>query len=87
MADRLILAVNPGGTSTKLGVYRETESVFEESVRHLPEELEKYSTTLSQIPMRTAVVMEELQRQLSNAEPHALRRALEALKKKNAEGG
>lgn len=32
-------------------------------------------------------LQEELQRHLSKAEPHALRRALEALKKKDAEGG
>jgi hypothetical protein len=31
-------------------------------------------------------LQEELKRQLANAEPHALRRALESLKKKPADG-
>jgi butyrate kinase len=60
MAERLILAVNPGGTSTKLGVYRETESLFEENIRHLPGDLEKYPTTISQLPMRRDVILEAL---------------------------
>jgi butyrate kinase len=62
MSERLILAINPGGTSTKLGLYRETESLFEENIRHLPEELEEFETTVSQIPMRKAVVLEALAR-------------------------
>jgi butyrate kinase len=57
MAERLILAINPGGTSTKAGVFREAESLFEENMRHLPEDLEKHLTTMSQLPMRTEVVL------------------------------
>jgi butyrate kinase len=60
MAERLILAVNPGGTSTKFGVYRETESLFEENIRHLPCELEKFDTTISQLRFRRDVVLETL---------------------------
>ena len=38
MADneRLIFTINPGGTSTKVGLFRETELVFEKNIRHLP---------------------------------------------------
>lgn len=50
--DRLILALNPGGTSTKLGVYREEEPLFEENIRHMPEELAAFKATLDQIPLR-----------------------------------
>ncbi|MBD3369316.1 butyrate kinase [Candidatus Fermentibacteria bacterium] len=58
--DRLILAVNPGGTSTKLGVYRETEEVFAEVVRHTAEELEAFDFTLDQLDFRRQVVEREL---------------------------
>ncbi|OPL19668.1 MAG: hypothetical protein AVO35_01470 [Candidatus Aegiribacteria sp. MLS_C] len=63
MADdgRLILAVNPGGTSTKLGLYRETEPVFEMSVRHLPEELEKLGSTLGQLEYRRDMILRALE--------------------------
>jgi butyrate kinase len=49
---RLILALNPGGTSTKLGVYREDEPLFEENLRHLPEDLAVFQATMDQIPLR-----------------------------------
>lgn len=57
---RLILAVNPGGTSTKFGVYRETEELFEENVRHLPEELADLGSTMDQLPLRRDVVLQAL---------------------------
>ena len=58
---RLILAVNPGGTSTKFGVYRETEKLFEDNVRHLPEELAKLGSTLDQLHLRRDVVLKALE--------------------------
>lgn len=58
---RLVLAVNPGGTSTKLGVYRETEEVFEEVVRHTADELAAFGSTLDQLEFRRNVVENELQ--------------------------
>lgn len=57
---RLILAVNPGGTSTKLGLFRETELIFEKSVRHLPEELESFGSTLGQLDYRRDMILETL---------------------------
>ncbi len=62
MTDRRILAVNPGGTSTKFGVYLETESLFEENIRHLPEKLEQFDTTISQLRFRRDVVLDALSR-------------------------
>ncbi len=58
--ERLILALNPGGTSTKFGVYREAEPVFEESVRHLPEELAALGSTLDQTRPRCDLVLSAL---------------------------
>ncbi len=57
---RLILAVNPGGTSTKVGLFRETELVFEKNLRHLPEELEKFDTTFDQRDFRREIILRAL---------------------------
>jgi len=61
-AGRLILVVNPGGTSTKTGLFRETELLFEENIRHLPEELALYPTTFDQMAFRAGLVMESMDR-------------------------
>ncbi len=58
--DRLVLALNPGGTSTKFGVYREGEPLFEESVRHLPEELAALGPTMNQTGPRRDLVLAAL---------------------------
>lgn len=58
--ERLILAINPGGTSTKLGLYRETEQLFEENIRHLPEELGKFETTFDQQELRKDIILKTL---------------------------
>lgn len=57
---RLILALNPGGTSTKFGLYDEAEPVFEESVRHLPEELAAMGATACQTGPRKETVLAAL---------------------------
>ncbi len=58
--ERLILTVNPGGTSTKLGLFEETELVFEENVRHMPAELEQFSSTLDQLDFRREIILRTL---------------------------
>ncbi|MCD4776289.1 MAG: butyrate kinase [Candidatus Aegiribacteria sp.] len=62
MADegRLILAINPGGTSTKVGLFRETELLFEKSIRHMPEELAEFDTTFDQQDFRRSIVLKAL---------------------------
>jgi butyrate kinase len=58
---RLVLAVNPGGTSTKLGLFRETELIFQKSVRHLPDELEQFDSTLGQLDYRKRMILAALE--------------------------
>lgn len=58
---RLILAINPGGTSTKIGLFRDGELLLEESIRHLPEELEKYGSTLDQLDMRKKLILDAVE--------------------------
>jgi len=68
MTDRLILALNPGGSSTKLGVYRETSKVFEENIRHAPEELARFETTISQLDFRKNLILDTLREKGQKAE-------------------
>ena len=39
-----LLIINPGSTSTKIGVYEDEKEVFEETLRHSSEEIGKYDT-------------------------------------------
>jgi butyrate kinase len=55
-----ILAINPGGGSTKVGVYDNLKPVFEESIRHSPAELKRFPNVLDQYEMRRKTVMDVL---------------------------
>ena len=39
-----LLIINPGSTSTKIGVYEDEKELFEETLRHSSEEIAKYDT-------------------------------------------
>jgi butyrate kinase len=39
MEKRLILAINPGSTSTKFSLFEEENLIFEKTLRHTTEEL------------------------------------------------
>lgn len=56
----LILAVNPGSTSTKIGLFSDNEPVFIETVEHDHKELEEYSSVVAQRQMRSRIVEELL---------------------------
>ena len=58
--DKIILAINPGGSSTKVGLFRRTELIFEKSIRHTPEELGNFDTTYSQTPFRKNLILQSL---------------------------
>lgn len=60
MSGRLILAVNPGGTSTKLGLFSDDELIFEESIHHEPGELEAFGSTFDQQDFRKDLILEVL---------------------------
>ncbi len=63
MADkgRMILALNPGGTSTKVGLFREAELIFEKNIRHLPEELAEFGSTFDQHDFRRNIILQILE--------------------------
>lgn len=52
-----ILIINPGSTSTKIGVYDDTTPVFEETLRHSAEEIGKYKTIYEQYDFRKNVIL------------------------------
>jgi butyrate kinase len=60
MKGGLILAINPGSTSTKIGVFRESENIFEKTIRHSAELIGKYEKITDQYGFRKAVIIEEL---------------------------
>ncbi len=57
---RLILAINPGSTSTKFAVFNEDKLVFEKTLRHSSEELSCFEKISDQFHFRKNLIMKEL---------------------------
>ncbi|MDR3201062.1 MAG: butyrate kinase [Spirochaetales bacterium] len=57
MEDNLILAINPGSTSTKIGVYRELEEVLSKSIQHSVEELAPFQNITDQFDFRKIAIL------------------------------
>ncbi len=55
-----ILAVNPGSTSTKIAVYRNTKSRFIKTIRHSCEELAAFKSIPDQFQFRKEMILAEL---------------------------
>lgn len=55
-----LLIINPGSTSTKIGVYENEKELFEETLRHTNEELKKYETIYDQFGFRKEVILNVL---------------------------
>ena len=60
MAKRLILAINPGSTSTKFSLFEEENLIFEKSLSHFPEDLSGYEKITDQFHFRKDLIMNEL---------------------------
>lgn len=60
MTNRLILAINPGSTSTKFSLFEEEELVFEKTLRHSAAELENFERISDQFHFRKNLIMNEL---------------------------
>jgi butyrate kinase len=58
---QLILAINPGSTSTKIAVYRSTDRIFIKSISHSAEELKGYDSITDQFEFRMRIILEELE--------------------------
>ena len=62
-----ILVINPGSTSTKIGVYEDETLLFEETLRHSTEEIAKYATIVDQKDFRKELIVDILARTASTS--------------------
>ena len=51
------LIINPGSTSTKIGVFEDETLLFEETLRHSTEEIAQYATIADQKDFRKGIIM------------------------------
>jgi butyrate kinase len=58
--DHIILAINPGSTSTKIAVYHNAKPVFLKSILHEPHELSRYKRISDQYEFRKKIILKEL---------------------------
>ena len=57
-----LLIINPGSTSTKIGVYEDEHQVFVEDIPHSVDELRQYDEVTDQFSMRKQLVIDELKK-------------------------
>jgi len=60
MSQRLILAINPGSTSTKFSVFEEDMLLFEKTLRHSADDLKEFDKIADQFNFRKQLIMDEL---------------------------
>lgn len=60
MTKRLILAINPGSTSTKFSLFEEESLVFEQNLCHSTEDLKPFMKITDQFHFRKDLIMNEL---------------------------
>ncbi|SEQ30294.1 butyrate kinase [Lachnospiraceae bacterium RM5] len=51
------LIINPGSTSTKIGVYEDETLLFDETLRHSTEEIQRYATVYEQKDFRKDIIV------------------------------
>lgn len=56
-----ILTINPGSTSTKIGVFQEENQIFEETIRHSAEEIGSYKKIIDQLDFRKELILKVLE--------------------------
>ncbi len=56
-----VLAINPGSTSTKIGVFQGERPILSKTIRHTQEELSGYCDIVSQKDFRTELILKTLQ--------------------------
>ncbi|MBO8154846.1 MAG: butyrate kinase [Bacillaceae bacterium] len=55
-----ILVINPGSTSTKIGVFEGEQCIFEKTIRHSHEETSQYHRIIDQYEFRKRVILDTL---------------------------
>ncbi|MDR3329436.1 MAG: butyrate kinase [Prevotellaceae bacterium] len=59
---KLLLAINPGSTSTKLAVFEQGESIFQATLRHSAAELQPFASVAEQFAFRKEAILSELRK-------------------------
>ncbi|MDR0962430.1 MAG: butyrate kinase [Mediterranea sp.] len=59
----LILAINPGSTSTKIAVYEDERPLLVRNIRHTAQELSGFARVIEQFSFRKQIVLRELERE------------------------
>ena len=60
MGEYKILTINPGSTSTKIAVFKNEYLLYEKTLRHSSEEIEKYKKIADQFEFRKSVIEQAL---------------------------
>jgi butyrate kinase len=58
-----ILVINPGSTSTKIALYNDEKAIFEKSIEHSPQELEKFEKISDQLEYREKLILDALEKE------------------------
>ena len=64
------LIINPGSTSTKIGVFEDETLLFEETLRHSTEEIASYASIVDQKDFRKQIILDLLKEK--NFDIHSL---------------
>ena len=54
------LIINPGSTSTKIGIFEDETQVFDKTLRHSSEEIGQFPTIFSQMDFRKNIILDFL---------------------------
>ncbi len=60
MSEFKILAINPGSTSTKIGLFQGDKEIFKATTQHKKEDIAQFKTVADQRPYRAKLIMEAL---------------------------
>lgn len=58
----IILVINPGSTSTKIGVFDDVTMISKETIRHQKQDLEQFDTLFDQYPFRANLIISFLEK-------------------------
>ncbi|MEO0115748.1 MAG: butyrate kinase [candidate division WOR-3 bacterium] len=61
-----ILVINPGGGSTKIGIFEDRKLVLEKNINHSPKELNRFKSILDQYHFRYRLILKFLERNKFN---------------------
>lgn len=60
VANFRILVINPGSTSTKIGIFENEHPILEKTIRHKTEEIQQFENVIDQYEFRKQTILETL---------------------------